>query len=189
MRQIKINQSDPSDFYKAQSMKYTFFIRFTIFIIFLTLTSCAFVKVPADPIEVRVTGVIQSSGPSLNIEIKNISKKPQEILLADLPWRDGYSLFWTFIGVSNLTSQETTTRPLPLGNFGPSRMTLMPGESTSGKVDLESTLSGMDRLCQLATVLVFWSFDPMDEGLVARHGGWVSFDKGCKAVETRKMHQ
>ena len=106
----------------------------------------------------------------LHVAIRSLASAPAEIFKLDLPWEQRDRII--------LTAVTTSGIPVPLealaGDPLLGSITIDPGQSTSGEIDLHTVFKGFDEVRKESDVILFWAYrSPDGLNLPKWSGGWI----------------
>jgi hypothetical protein len=108
----------------------------------------------------------------LSLRFNVTSAAPSRITLLRylLPWGNVNSI--VLLAVTG--HGEVLQRDMPIDDPSNQKISLDPGESVSGAIDLRKAFRGLDSTLQKDDVNLFWAYHaPNELGISARWGGWI----------------
>jgi len=110
---------------------------------------------------------------SLQVRLTNETRAPITVPRHSPPWANAYSAL--VVAVKTDASGTVLERSTPVDDPLVGSLTIQPGETLSGQIDLDRRFPGLADALMEHDVVVFWSFqlDPVDGTPLARAGGWV----------------
>ncbi|HEX4921664.1 MAG TPA: hypothetical protein VFV92_13105 [Candidatus Bathyarchaeia archaeon] len=106
----------------------------------------------------------------LRVTIRSKAGTRTTIYRSDLPWMPGHSM----ILVAALPNGLSLDQNILAGDPTPERISLNPGESVSGDIDLKGVFKNIDSLIEKHDIHLFWAYrSPEGLGLPKWSGGWI----------------
>lgn len=106
----------------------------------------------------------------LKVELRPGGETPVTIYKSRLPWGSVYSM----ILVAVMPGGEGLKKELPVDDPSPEQVSLSPGESIQGEIDLRRIFRGLDEALRKSDVQLFWAYKAPEEVHIGRwSGGWI----------------
>lgn len=138
-------------------------------------TAAALAASPQLPLDVRVSPAAPGSDAVLMFSVTNASAGSITINESALPWGSRYSL--TIVVVPK--RKEPLAGVFPVEDvFAEKRITLRPGETRTGEVELEWHARDARIELQDRDLLIFWHYAPetSDGKALGEYGGWTTLN-------------
>jgi hypothetical protein len=119
-------------------------------------------------------------GHLLRMTVSNQGTVPIEINRVWLPWGHLYTtLLVATLATDPVASSQPLERTIMMANPMGQRVTISPGQSVSGDIDLDVQFAELAKVLSRSDVVVFWSYAPryVDGGVGERTGGWLLLPK------------
>ena len=138
-------------------------------VIIMILLSCDIMKG-----QDTVTGIqaeIDSQRPLLLHMIVNCGARNRATIYKYLlPWGNVISI----VLVAVTASGESLQRDMPIDDPSPQKISLEPGESVSGTIDLRKSFRSLDSALAKGDVNLLWAYNaPRELGIAPHSGGWI----------------
>jgi hypothetical protein len=114
------------------------------------------------------------TGPTFVAEValKYTGDRDLQVQRHALPWGNTYSLI--LIGVDATALASPLDKHLRIDDPGTAMITLKPGQSLAGRIDLTQRFRDLPSAIQRRDAIIFWSYQlqPIDGKPLPRVGGW-----------------
>jgi hypothetical protein len=120
-----------------------------------------------------IVNVTEASGRMLDIQLTNDTGKALEVFKHSLPWVGFYSI--VLVAVKTDAPGTVLERATPVDDPIVGTVTIQPGETLSGKIELDRHFPGLAGAIGQRDVVVFWTYQlqTVDGAGLPRQGGWV----------------
>ena len=106
----------------------------------------------------------------LRITVRSLATAPATIHKSDLPWEIRRSIILTAV----TSSGDSLSQNVVAGDPSLQKITLNPGQSVSGDIDLKAVFKDLDGARRNSEVLLFWAYrSPDGLNLPKWSGGWI----------------
>jgi hypothetical protein len=135
----------------------------TTLIVLLVLIGYATSSGPSDPnladLGLTASVVHDPNGVwRLQFELRYTGETPLVLSEGSLPWRNPRDLLLVACAL-NASNTRLSAADAPMGSLPPTSVTLNPGDTLSGSVNLTSRLPGLGAAIQASDVILFWSHE------------------------------
>ena len=106
----------------------------------------------------------------LRITVRSLAAAPATINKSELPWELRHSI----ILMAVTPAGDSLPQNVVAGDPGLQKVTLKPGQSVSGDIDLKMVFKDLDGARRKSDVLLFWAYrSPSGLNLPKWSGGWI----------------
>jgi hypothetical protein len=106
----------------------------------------------------------------LRVTVRSLATVPATINKSELPWELRHSIILTAV----TSSGDDLLQNVVAGDPSLQKITLNPGQSVSGDIDLKAVFKDLDRVRRKSDVLLFWAYrSPDGMNLPKWSGGWI----------------
>jgi hypothetical protein len=151
----------------------------TTLVFLLVLIGYATSSVPSDPgltdLGLTASAVRDPDGGwRLQFELRYTGETPLVLSEGSLPWRNPRDLLLVACAL-NAANARLAAADTPMRTLPPTSVTLNPGDTLSGSVNLTSKLPGLGAAIQASDVILFWSHEmkSVDSHALPRMNGGV----------------
>jgi hypothetical protein len=106
----------------------------------------------------------------LRMTVRSLATAPATIYKSELPWELRHSIILTAV----TTAGDSLSQNVVAGDPSLQKITLNPGQSVSGDIDLKAVFKDLDGVRRKSDVLLFWAYrSPDGLNLPKWSGGWI----------------
>ena len=106
----------------------------------------------------------------LRITVRSLATAPATIYKSELPWELRHSIILTAV----TSAGDSLPQNVVAGDPSLQKITLNPGQSVSGDIDLKTVFKDLDGARRKSDVLLFWAYrSPDGLNLPKWSGGWI----------------
>jgi hypothetical protein len=132
--------------------------------------------IAAQPLSVEVTAKSTPAGPALTFVVRNVSTNPVTLEEWRLPWGQRQSV--VVVAAEPKSGAPLKEVTLIDDVFSSPKVTIKPGDSLSGDIDLTHYVADIDKKSRTTDLLVFWYYNSHGAGgSLGEYGGWLTLEK------------
>jgi hypothetical protein len=140
--------------------------------------------VAGQPLSVQVSVRAVATGPRLAFVVKNVSDEPVTLEEWRLPWGQRQSV--VVIAAERKSGAPLKQATLIDDVFQSPKVTINPGKSLSGEIDLTHYVADIDSKLRKTDLILFWYYNSRGvAGSLGEYGGWLSLAIGSLASARR----